>query len=80
MDIKILGTGCKKCKMLEDNTRKAIEELGIEANIEKVTEINKIMEYDIMLTPGLVIDGEVKSSGKVLDKEAIKKIITDEKN
>jgi small redox-active disulfide protein 2 len=75
MDIKILGTGCPKCKTLEKNTREALEELGIAANIEKVTEISKIMEYDIMFTPGLVIDGEVKSSGKVIDKEEIKKLI-----
>ncbi|HHW03993.1 MAG TPA: thioredoxin family protein [Thermoanaerobacterales bacterium] len=75
MDIKILGTGCPKCKTLEKNTREALEELGIAANIEKVTEISKIMEYDIMFTPGLVIDGEVKSSGKVIDKDEIKKLI-----
>ncbi|MDI3481868.1 MAG: hypothetical protein PWQ97_1523 [Tepidanaerobacteraceae bacterium] len=77
MDIKILGTGCPKCKALEKNTREALEELGISANIEKVTEINKIMEYDIMFTPGLVIDGEVKSSGKVLDKDEIKKLLAE---
>jgi small redox-active disulfide protein 2 len=77
MDIKILGTGCPKCKALEKNTREALEELGIAADIEKVTEINKIMEYDIMFTPGLVIDGEVKSSGKVLDKDKVKKLIAE---
>ncbi|MCR4431210.1 MAG: thioredoxin family protein [Tepidanaerobacteraceae bacterium] len=77
MDIKILGTGCPKCKALEKNTREALQDLGISANIEKVTEINKIMEYDIMFTPGLVIDGEVKSSGKVLDKEEIKKLLAE---
>jgi small redox-active disulfide protein 2 len=77
MDIKILGTGCPKCKALEKNTREALEELGIAADIEKVTEINKIMEYDIMFTPGLVIDGEVKSSGKVIDKDEIKKLIVE---
>lgn len=77
MDIKILGTGCPKCKTLEKNTREALEELGIAANIEKVTEISKIMEYDIMFTPGLVIDGEVKSSGKVIDKDEIKKLIVE---
>ncbi|MDK2878041.1 MAG: hypothetical protein PWR06_757 [Thermoanaerobacteraceae bacterium] len=77
MDIKILGMGCPKCKALEKNTREALEELGIAANIEKVTEISKIMEYDIMFTPGLVIDGEVKSSGKVIDKDEIKKLIVE---
>jgi small redox-active disulfide protein 2 len=77
VEIKILGTGCPKCKALEKNTREALEELGITAEIEKVTQINKIMEYDIMYTPGLVVNGEVKSSGKVLDKEDIKKILAE---
>ena len=72
MEIKILGTGCPKCKTLEKNTREAVNELGIAAEIDKITEINKIMDYDIMFTPGLVINGEVKSSGKVLNKEDIK--------
>ena len=80
MEIKILGTGCPKCKALEKNTREAVNELGISAEIDKVTEINKIMEYDIMFTPGLVINGEVKASGKVLDKEDIKKLISEAEN
>ncbi len=80
MEIKILGTGCPKCKALEKNTREAVNELGISAEIDKVTKINKIMEYDIMFTPGLVINGEVKASGKVLDKEDIKKLISEAEN
>jgi small redox-active disulfide protein 2 len=80
MEIKILGTGCPKCKALEKNTREAANELGISAEIDKVTEITKIMEYDIMFTPGLVINGEVKASGKVLDKEDIKKLISEAQN
>jgi len=75
MEVKILGTGCPKCRTLEKNTREALSELGIAAEVEKVTDIMKIMEYDIMLTPGLVIDGEVKVSGKVLTKEEIKKLL-----
>ncbi|ADL08698.1 thioredoxin family protein [Thermosediminibacter oceani] len=75
MEIKILGTGCPKCRALEQNTREALEELGISANIEKVQEVNKIMEYDIMFTPGLVVNGEVKVEGKVASKDEIKEIL-----
>ncbi len=75
MEIKILGMGCPKCKLLEENTRKALQELGISANIEKVQDINKIMDYNVMFTPGLVVNGEVKVAGKVPSKEEIKKII-----
>ncbi|MCM8900278.1 TM0996/MTH895 family glutaredoxin-like protein [Caldicoprobacter algeriensis] len=78
MDIKILGTGCPKCKMLEKNASEAVSELGIDATIEKVTEIDKIMEYNIMMTPGLVINGKVKAFGRVPGKEEIKKLIQDE--
>lgn len=78
MDIKILGTGCPKCKMLEKNANEAVSELGIDATIEKVTEINKIMEYNIMMTPGLVINGKVKAFSRVPGKEEIKKLIQDE--
>lgn len=75
MEIKILGTGCPKCKALEQNTREALQELGITANIEKVQDVNKIMEYDIMFTPGLVVNGEVKVAGKVATKDEIKEIL-----
>ncbi|MCF6096071.1 thioredoxin family protein [Thermovorax subterraneus] len=75
MEIKILGTGCPKCKALEQNTREALQELGVNANIEKVQDVNKIMEYDIMFTPGLVVNGEVKVSGKVATKDEIKEIL-----
>lgn len=75
MEIKILGTGCPKCRALEQNTREALKELGIPANIEKVHEVNKIMEYDIMFTPGLVVNGEVKVEGKVASKDEIKEIL-----
>jgi small redox-active disulfide protein 2 len=75
MKIEILGTGCPKCKMLEDNARKAVEALKIKADIVKVTEIDKIIEYGVMSTPALVIDGKVKSYGKIADVEEIKKFL-----
>jgi small redox-active disulfide protein 2 len=76
MTIKILGTGCQKCKQLEENTKKAVQSAGIEANIEKVTEIDKIMNYGVMMTPALVVDEIVKSAGKVLSPDEIRKFIT----
>ncbi len=75
MEINILGTGCPKCQALERNTRDAVSELGITVNIEKVTDLMSIMKYDILMTPGLVVDGNVVSSGKLLTKEDIKKIL-----
>lgn len=76
MKIKILGTGCPKCKKLEKNAREAINELGANAEIIKVTDINEIMKYGVMVTPALAVDGEVKSTGKVLSSDEIKKIIS----
>lgn len=73
MKIEILGTGCPKCRTLEDNARKAIEEEGVSAELVKVTDIAKIVEYGVMSTPAIVIDGEVKSYGKVADVEEIKR-------
>ena len=75
MVVKILGTGCPKCKKLESNAKEAVKALGIIATVEKVTDLNDIMKYDVMLTPGLVVDEEVKASGKVLSVEKIKEII-----
>jgi small redox-active disulfide protein 2 len=75
MIIKILGTGCSNCKKLEENTRKAVEELGIEATIEKVTDIKDIMKYGVMKTPALVVDEKVKIMGRVPTSEEIKKYI-----
>lgn len=73
MKIEILGTGCAKCQALTENTKKAIAEAGIFAQVEKVEDIVKIMEYGVINTPGLVINGEVKSTGKLLTPEEIKK-------
>jgi len=75
MKIQILGTGCPKCKLLTANVEQAIKELGISAEVEKVTDIKEIMKFGVMLTPGLAINGEVKSSGKVLSVGEIKKMI-----
>ncbi len=75
MIIKILGTGCPKCKKLEANALLAIEQAGIEASVEKVTDLNAIMDFGVMMTPALVVDGKVVSSGKVLSSEEIKALI-----
>ena len=76
MKIEILGVGCPKCKQLTANAEAAVKELNIQAEIVKVMDIDKITEYGIMMTPGLVIDGKVVSSGKVLDKTEIKAILS----
>ncbi|WP_244834666.1 thioredoxin family protein [Clostridium sp. BJN0001] len=75
MIIKILGTGCSNCKRLEENAKKAVEELGLDATIEKVTDIKDIMKYGIMKTPGLVVDEKVKVFGRVPTAEEIKKYL-----
>lgn len=66
MKIEVLGTGCTKCKTLYENTKKALQESGTVAEIVKVEDIPSIMKYGVMNTPALVIDGQVKSSGKVV--------------
>ena len=78
MEIKILGTGCPKCKMLEKNAADAAREMGVDAQISKVTDIKGIMEYNVMMTPGLVINGKVKSMGRVPKPEEIKLMIESE--
>ncbi len=74
-EIKILGTGCPKCAKLAANAQEAVDALQADAEVSKVTEINKIMEYGVMMTPALVIDGEVKSVGKVPTAEEIKALL-----
>nr|WP_319398622.1 thioredoxin family protein [uncultured Carboxylicivirga sp.] len=76
MEIKVLGTGCKKCKTLEAVTKQAVEELQLEATVEKVEDIQKIMSYGIMQTPGLVVDGKVVLSGQLPDITIMKGILT----
>jgi small redox-active disulfide protein 2 len=75
MEIKILGTGCPKCKTLEKVTRDAVKELGIEADISKEEDIINIMNYGIMHTPGLVINGKVVLSGQVPSVNQVKEIL-----
>ncbi|MCD6181131.1 MAG: TM0996/MTH895 family glutaredoxin-like protein [Candidatus Cloacimonetes bacterium] len=75
MIIKILGTGCKKCKELEANAKAAIRDLPGDFSIEKVTDINEIMNFGVMMTPGLVIDNVVRSTGKVLSAADIRTMI-----
>jgi small redox-active disulfide protein 2 len=73
--IQILGTGCPKCKQLTANVEAAVKEMGLEATIEKVDKIRDIIAFGIMTTPGLAIDGEVKSAGTVLSIEEIEKLL-----
>ena len=70
--LQILGTGCPKCKKLAENTETAAKALGIEYVIEKITDINEIMKFGVMMTPALAVDGQVKVVGKVPDADAIK--------
>ena len=73
--LQILGTGCPKCKKLTENAETAAKELGIEYEIEKVTNINEIMKFGVMMTPALAVDGEVKVVGKLASVEEIKELI-----
>ncbi len=75
MKIQILGTGCPKCKALASNAEKAVKELGVEAEIEKVTGIQDILKFQILMTPGLVIDGQVKAAGRVPSTDEIKQLL-----
>ncbi len=74
--IQILGTGCPKCKKLTENAEKAAHELHGDFEIIKVTDINEIMKFGVMMTPGLAVNDEIKSVGKVLSPEEIKKILS----
>lgn len=71
MKIQILGSGCEKCNKLTANAQEAVKKMGIDCEIEKVTDINKITEFGVMMTPALALDGKVLSSGKVLTPDAI---------
>lgn len=79
MEIKVLGTGCQKCKEVEKLVREVLSEINVPANVEKVEDIAQIVQYGVMLTPGLVINGKVKVSGRVPNKADIKKLIEEEK-
>ena len=75
MKIQILGTGCPKCKKLAENAEAAARDLGLESDIEKVTDINEIMRFGVMMTPALAVDGQVKVVGKVPSPDEIKKML-----
>jgi small redox-active disulfide protein 2 len=76
MKIKILGSGCARCHHLEKTTREVVKELGIDASIEEVKDINEIIAYRILFTPGLVLNGQLVCSGRVPTKEEVAQLIT----
>ena len=79
-DIKVLGTGCKKCQELLERSKKAVAELGLDCSIEKIDDIQKIVDYGVMMTPALVIDGEVRVTGSVPSIDDIKKMLVKQEN
>jgi small redox-active disulfide protein 2 len=76
LNIKVLGAGCARCNTLEKSVREVVKEMAIEANIEKVTDFKEIAKAGVMMTPGLVINGKVKVTGKVPSKAELTSIIT----
>ncbi|MBU1013852.1 MAG: TM0996/MTH895 family glutaredoxin-like protein [Bacteroidetes bacterium] len=76
MEIKVLGTGCPKCKALEKATKEAVEKTGINANITKVEDIVEIMQFGVMTTPALVIDGKVVLKGRIPSVDELTQLIT----
>lgn len=76
--IKVLGTGCKKCKTVQANAEKAVRELGLDVEVEKVTDMREIMQFQVMSTPGLVVDGEIKTTGRVPSTDEIKQMLASE--
>ncbi len=75
MKIQVLGTGCAKCKLLAEQTERAVRELGLDAEVEKVTEITEILDFGVMMTPALAVDGEIKVVGKVPQIEELKEML-----
>lgn len=75
MKIQVLGPGCQRCRTLTANAEKAIQELGVEATVEKVEDVREIARYRILATPALVIDGQVKSAGRVLSPHEIQALL-----
>ena len=73
--IQILGPGCPKCRQMTENTETAVKELSIDCEIEKVTAINEITKFGVMMTPALAVDGKVKSTGKLLSVDDIKELL-----
>ncbi len=75
MKVQVLGTGCAKCKQLTANAEQAVRELGISAVVEKVEDIRDIMKFGVMTTPALAVDGRVRSAGKLLSPQDVKKLL-----
>jgi small redox-active disulfide protein 2 len=75
MKIQILGSGCPKCRQTEANAVESVKNLGIDADIEKVTDINKIIDFGVTVTPALAVDGEIKFSGKIPSVEEIENVL-----
>lgn len=75
MKIQILGTGCTKCKQLRENAEAAVREMGLDYELEKITDILKIIEYGVMATPALAVDGKVKLVGKVASPAEIRELL-----
>jgi len=75
MKLQILGTGCPKCKTLAERVEQAAKELGLDYEMVKVTDINEIMNFGVMMTPGLAVDGVVKLAGKIPNIEELKKML-----
>ena len=75
MLIQVLGTGCAKCRTLHEIVKKALQETGVDAQVEKVEDIRKIMAFEILMMPGLVIDGQVKTAGRLPMLEEVKELI-----
>jgi small redox-active disulfide protein 2 len=74
-EIRVLGPGCPKCVQLMKQTEQAVQELGLECSVEKITDIEKITNYGVMMTPALVVDGEIKVTGKVPSLDDLKKML-----
>ena len=75
MNIQVLGTGCSRCKTLFEMVKKAVLETGVQAVVEKVEDIEKIMAYELLMTPGLVINGQVKAAGRIPKLEELKTML-----
>jgi len=76
--IQVLGPGCAKCKKLFENAEQAVAELGVDCEVVKITDINEITRYNVMITPALAVDGKIKSSGSALNVDKVKKILSGE--
>ena len=75
MKIEVLGPGCMKCKKLQENVEAAVREMGLACDVEKITDMQKIVGYSVMTTPALVVDGQVKVAGRVPSPDEIKKLL-----